>query len=178
MLTVYRIVVAVVLSFLSVYFSPQTFGRQETGTVKFSFRSIDGGNVTDADVRGKVVVFISGASWLPISRQRAATVRRLADEFAPQGVVFYLISTDSESPRSKNYASDKRLRQIARKRGLPFPILRDPEGKTLRKYGRDQIPLIVVLDKQGRVDGKPLEGFGPEGALDRILGSQLMRLMQ
>jgi peroxiredoxin len=178
MLTVYRIAVAVVLSFLSVYFSPQTFGRQETGTVKFSFRSIDGGNVTDADVRGKVVVFISSASWLPVSRRRAAVVRRLADEFTPQGVVFYLISTDSESPRSKNYASDERLREVARKRGLPFPILRDPKGKTLRKYGRDQIPLIVVLDKQGRVDGKPLEGFGPEGALDRTLGSQLMRLTQ
>ena len=172
MLRVYRTAFAI---FLLVYFLPQPLG-QHTGPVKFSFRSIDGGNITDVDVRGKVVVLIHSAAWLPVSRERAAAVRRLADEFTSKGVVFYLVSTDSESPTSKNYASDERLREVAQKHHLSFPILRDPEGKTLRKYGKRQIPLIVLLDKQGRVSGKPLEGFGPEGYLDRTLGSRLMRL--
>jgi hypothetical protein len=38
------------------------------------------------------------------------------------------------------------------------------------------IPLVVVLDRQGRVDGKPLEGFGPKGSLERALRPQLTRL--
>ena len=172
MLRVYRTAFTIFLLF---YFLPGPLG-QRTEPPKFSFRSIDGGNITDADVRGKVVVLIHSAAWLPVSRQRAAAVRRLADEFAPKGVVFYLVSTDSESPRSRNYASDDRLREIAEKHHLSFPILRDPEGKTLRKYGKKQIPVIVVLDKQGQVYGKPLEGFGPPGYLDRTLGSRLMRL--
>ena len=103
-------------------------------------------------------------------------MRFLVYEFAPRGVVFYLISTDSETPGSKNYASDEAVREYGRKSGLRLPVLRDPEGKTLREYGRDQIPLAVVLDRQGRVDGKPLEGFGPRGTLERTLRSRLRRL--
>jgi len=176
MLTVFRIAVAVVLSSLLVYFSPQTRARQEAGPVKFSFRSLDGGNVTDADLRGKVSVLIFTASWLPITRKQSASVNRLTAEFTPRGAAFFLVCIDSETPSSKSYASDERLREFARKRRLRLPVLRDPGGKTLREYDRKQIPLIVVLNKEGVVDGKPHEGFGPEGALDFTLGNQLMRL--
>lgn len=176
MLTVFRIAVAVVLSSLLVYFSPQTRAQQEAGPVKFSFRSLDGGNVTDADLRGKVSVLIFTASWLPVTRKQSASVDHLIAEFTPQGVAFYLVCIDSEKPSSKNYASDKQLREFARKRRLRLPVLRDPEAKTLREYGRKQIPLIVVLNKEGVVDGKPRQGFGREGALDFTLGKQLMRL--
>ena len=176
MLTVFRTAVASGLSLLSVYFIPQTVGRQAKEPVAFSFRSLDGGNVTDADLRGKVAVLIFSDRRLPISRKRAESVRFLVYEFAPRGVVFYLISTDSETPGSKNYASDEAVREYGRKSGLRLPVLRDPEGKTLREYGRDQIPLVVVLDRQGRVDGKPLEGFGPRGYLERTLRSRLRRL--
>ena len=176
MLKVFRIAVAVVLSSLLVCSSPQTRARQEAGAVKFSFRSLDGGNVTDADLRGKVSVLIFTASWLPITRKQSASVNRLSVEFVPRGVAFFLVCIDSETPSSKNYASDKRLREFVRKRRLRLPMLRDPEGKTLREYGREQIPLIVVLNKEGVVDGKPLEGFGREGAIYFTLGDQLTRL--
>lgn len=176
MLTVFRLAVAIGLSFLSVYFMPQAVGRQAQGPVEFSFRSLDGGNVTDTDLRGKVAVLIFSDSRLPISKEQAESVRFLVYEFAPRGVVYYLISTDAETPGSKNYASDEAVREYGRKSGLRLPVLRDPGGKTLREYGRDQLPLVVVLDRQGRVDGKPLEGFGPKGSLERTLRSRLRRL--
>jgi peroxiredoxin len=178
MQTGFRIAVFIMLAVLLVRLSPQTRARQTTEPARFSFRSLEGGNVTGADLRGRVSVLIFTASWLPVSRTQSAEVNRLNAKFAPQGVTFFLVCTDSESPSSRNYASDKQLREFARKRRLRLPILRDPEGKTLREYDKDQIPLIVVLDKQGLVDGKPLEGFGPEGYLNRTLGSQLTRLTQ
>ena len=176
MQTVFRIAVATGFSLLSVYFTPQTAGRQARGPVEFSFRALDGGNVTGADLRGKVAVLIFSDSRLPISKKRAESVRFLVYEFAPRGVVFYLISTDSETPGSKNYATDEAVREYGRKSGLRLPVLRDPEGKTLREYGRYKIPLVVVLDRQGRVDGKPREGFGPRGSLERTLRPRLRRL--
>lgn len=176
MLTVFRIAVAIGLSSLSVYFTPQTVGRLEQEPVEFSFRSLDGGNVTEADLRGKVAVLIFSDSRLPISKKQAESVRFLAFEFAPRGVVFYLISTDSETPGSKNYASDEAVWEYGRKSGLRLPVLRDTGGKTLRKYGKTQIPLVVVLDRQGRVDRKPLEGFSLKGSLERTLRSRLRRL--
>jgi hypothetical protein len=68
------------------------------------------------------------------------------------------------------------VREHLHKRGLRLPILRDPGGKTLRKHGRGQIPLVVVLDGEGRVEGKPLEGFGPRGSFLRNMRPRLARL--
>ena len=101
--------------------------------------------------------------------------RNLMRDYSPRGVDFYLVSTDSESLKSKRYVSDEQLRQFVQKLELPLKVLRDPGGAMMRKYGQDLIPLIVVLDKQGRVDGKPIQGYG-ERSVAPILRQQLARL--
>ena len=176
MLTVQRVVAAVLLSSLMVWATPRAQGAQGEAPAEFSFRSLDGGSVTSSDLRGKVAVLIFGDARLRVTKEQAESVRLLAAEFAPRGVAFYLVSTDSERAGSKNYASDEEVREHLRKRGLQLPILRDPEGRTLRKYGRGQIPLVVVLDREGRVEGKLLEGFGPKGSFLRHLRPRLIRL--
>ena len=176
MLTAHRLAAVVLLSSLPVCATPGTYGAQGEAPAEFSFRSLDGGNVTSSDLRGKVAVLIFGDARLRITKEQAESVRLLASEFAPKGIAFYLVSTDSETPRSKNYASDEEVREHLRRRGLQLPILRDPGGMTLRRYGRGQIPLVVVLDREGRVEGKPLEGFGPRGSFLRHLRPRLARL--
>jgi peroxiredoxin len=176
MSTVHRVAAAVLLSSLLICATLRADGAQGEGPAEFSFRSLDGGSVTGADLRGKVAVLIFGDARLRVTKEQAESVRLLAAEFAPKGVAFYLISTDSETPRSKNYVSDEEVREHLRKRGLQLPILRDPGGRTLRKYGRGQIPLVVVLNGEGRLEGKPLEGFGPRGSFLRHLRPRLARL--
>jgi peroxiredoxin len=175
MLTFNRKVVVAVLWPLLIGFSLGVFGQEDISAIKFSLRSIDGGNVTDADVRGKVVVFITTSRRLPVRAGHVASFRNLMRDYSSRGVDFYLVSTDSESRKSKRYVSDEQLRQFTREIDLPLKALRDPGGATMRKYGRDLIPLIVVLDKQGRVDGKPIEGYGQRSAA-LILRPQLARL--
>lgn len=126
-------------------------------------------------VRGKVVVFITTSSRLPVRARQVASLRNLIHDYSPRGVDFYLVSTDSESRKSKRYVSDEQLRQFARELELPLKVLRDPGGETTHKYGRDLIPLIVVLNKEGRVDGKPIQGYGQRSAAS-ILRPQLARL--
>jgi peroxiredoxin len=176
MLAVHRVAAAVLLSSLLLCATPRAYGAQGEVPAEFSFRSLDGGSVTSSDLRGKVAVLIFGDARLRVTKEQAESVRLLAFEFAPKGVAFYLVSTDSETPGSKNYASDDEVREHLRKRGLQLPILRDPGGRTLRKYGRGQIPLVVVLDGEGRAEGKPLEGFGPKGSFLRNLRPRLARL--
>lgn len=171
-MTVQRVAAAVLLSSLLVCAA----GAQGEGPAEFSFRSLDGGSVSSSDLRGKVAVLIFGDARLRVTKEQAQSVRLLAAEFAPQGVAFYLVSTDPETPRSKNYASDEEVREHLRRRGLQLPILRDPGGGTLSKYGHGQIPLVVVLDRDGHVEGKPLEGFGPRGSFLRNLRPRLARL--
>jgi peroxiredoxin len=150
--------------------------RHTTGTrqqaVEFSLRSIDGQNVSSESLHGEVAVLAFGASWLPLSRTQLQGIRKLADKFSERGVVVYWVSTDSESPKSRNYASDEQLRAFAKKYGLNVTVLRDPEGKISRQFKVDQLPAFVILDKSGNASA-PIGGLDPDGNLADQLSKPL-----
>ena len=106
------IAIAAALSFLTVFAAA---AKAQTKAPDFSLRSIDGEPVTAESLRGEVAVLAFGASWLPLSRNQLEGVKKLADDYSGRGVAVYWVSTDSESPKSKNYASDDQLRALARK---------------------------------------------------------------
>lgn len=147
-----------------------------TGPVDFSLHSIDGQTITSESLRGEVVVLAFGASWLPLSKAQLQGVRKLADEYSDRGVVVYWVSTESEDQKSKNFASDEQLRGFAQKYGLKVTVLRDPDGSTSKKFGIDQLPSIVIIDKQGNAS-EPIGGLDPNGNLANQLASRLKTVL-
>ena len=145
--------------------------------VAFSLRTIDGQTITSDSLRGEVVVLAFGASWLPLSKTQLQGVRKLADEYSDRGVVVYWVSTESEDPKSKNFASDDQLRAFATKYGLKVTVLRDPDGATSKKFGVDQLPSFVIIDKHGSA-GEPIGGLDPNGNLASQLAERLDRVLQ
>jgi peroxiredoxin len=151
--------------------------NRATGPVEFSLRSTDGQTVTSDSLRGEVVVLAFGASWLPLSRTQLQGIRKLADEYSDRGVVVYWVSTESEDPKSKNFATDAQLRAFAQKYGLKVTVLRDPDGAISKKLGIDQLPSIVILDKQGNVVGEPIGGLDPNGNIAGQLAKTLDKIL-
>lgn len=149
---------------------------QRSSAVDFSLRSIDGQTITSDSLRGEVVVMAFGASWLPLSKAQLTGVRKLADEYSDRGVVVYWVSTESEDPKSKNFASDDQLRNFALKYGLKVTVLRDPDGATSKKLGVDQLPSIVIIDKQGNAS-EPIGGLDPSGNLTGQLATRLDKVL-
>jgi peroxiredoxin len=149
---------------------------QSGATVNFSLRTIDGQTITSDSLRGEVVVLAFGASWLPLSKSQLQGVRKLADEYSNQGLVVYWVSTESEDPKSKNYASDDNLRGFAQKYGLKVTVLRDPDGATSKKFGVDQLPSFVIIDKHG-VASEPIGGLDPNGNLASQLAERLDKVL-
>jgi len=147
------------------------------GPVEFSLRSIDGQTVTSDSLRGEVVVLAFGASWLPLSKTQLQGIRKFADQYSNRGVVVYWVSTESEDQKSKNYASDDQLRAFATKYGLKVTVLRDPDGSISRKMGVDQLPTIVIIDKQGNISGAPIGGLDPSGNLANQLADRLNQIL-
>jgi len=142
---------------------------------EFSLRAIDGETVTSENLRGQVVVLAFGASWLPLSRNQLEGVKKLADDYAERGVVVYWVSTDSESPKSKNFASDDQLRVLAHK--YKVTVLRDSDGGVSKKLGVDQLPTVVIIDKQGNVSGGPIGGLDPSANLTAQLSERLKKVL-
>ena len=151
--------------------------KSDSGPVEFSMRSIDGQTITSESLRGEVVVLAFGASWLPLSRTQLQGIRKLADEYSDRGVVVYFVSTESENEKSKNFATDEQLRAFAQKYVLKVTVLRDPDGQISKKFGIDQLPSIVILDKQGNVHGDPIRGLDPAGNLANQLASRLDKIL-
>jgi peroxiredoxin len=154
------------------------FAQNPTGQkVDFSLRSIDGQTVTTESLRGEIVVLAFGASWLPLSKTQLQGVRKLADDYSSRGVVVYWVSTESDDPKSKNFASDEQLRGFSQKYGLKVTVLRDHDGVVSKKFGVDQLPSIVILDKEGNMSGGPIGGLDPTGNLAGQLASRLDKLL-
>lgn len=140
----------------------------------FSFRAIDGPAVTSESLRGEVVVLAFGASWLPLTKNQMEAVKKLADQYAGRGVAVYWVSTESESPKSKNYASDEQLRELARK--YKATVLRDPDGAVSKKLGIDQLPSVVIIDKQGNI-ASTMGGMDPNANLATQLAARLDKIL-
>ena len=151
---------------------------QDSGLVAFSLRSVNGNTVTSDSLHGEVVVLAFGASWLPLSKTQLEGVRKLADEYSDRGVAVFWVSTESEDSKSKNYASDAQLKAFAQKYGLKVTVLRDPDGQVSKKFGVDQLPSIIILDKNGNVVGGPIGGLDPTGNLAGQLAKHLDKVLQ
>ena len=140
-------------------------------------RSVDGQTISSESLRGEVVVLAFGASWLPLSKTQLQGVRKLADEYSNRAVAVYWVSTESEDPKSKNYASDEQLRAFAQKYGLKVTVLRDPDGVISKRFGVSQLPSTIIIDKQGNVVGEPIQGLDPNGNLAGQLALRLDKIL-
>jgi peroxiredoxin len=142
----YRVLSTIAL--LGLIAVPPAHGRTSQNP-DFSFRAIDGPAVTAESLRGELVVLGFGASWLPLTRNHMEALKKLADQYAGRGVAVYWVSTESDSPKSKNFVDDNQLRELGRK--YKMTVLRDPEGAFSKRLGVDQIPATIILNKQGQV---------------------------
>ena len=171
MLTITRKGAAIAVFIFVAAFARATFAQSPPD---FSLRAIDGEAVTSQGLRGEVAVLAFGASWLPLSRNQMEGVKKLADQYAGKGVAVYWISADSENPKSKNFVSDDQLRDLARK--YKVAILRDPDGALSRKMGIDQLPSVVILDKQGNI-AAAIGGMDPNVNLTTQLSARLDKIL-
>lgn len=144
----------------------------------FKLRTTDGGEITSQMLRRDVVVLAFGSSLLgPLSKQQVQGVQELADQFEERGVRVYWVTTDSDKPQAKTYASDEQLRAFARKSGLKAAVLRDPEGALLKKTGADQLPAVVILDRSGSVSLPTVGGHDPKHSLVEVLSDRLNKML-
>lgn len=142
------------------------------------FSSLDGDKIDLNAQKGKVVVLAIGAQWLPLSNAQAGFVNKLAKKYAGRDVVFYFISADSTSEKSKNYASDDEIRKFATENKLSVTILRDSDGATsLKKFNIDQLPSFVILDKTGKLATEPFSGIDPNTDISIPISREIDKLL-
>ncbi|HEX8287705.1 MAG TPA: TlpA disulfide reductase family protein [Pyrinomonadaceae bacterium] len=143
-----------------------------------TFSSLDGEKIDLQSQKGKVVVMAIGASWLPLSKGQADAINKLARKYAGRDVSFFFIATDSETEKSKNYASNDAIRKFGESNKLTVSILRDSEGlQTIKQYKVDQLPAFIILDKNGKLAMEPFGGIDPKNDISLMLSSKIDEIL-
>ncbi|QNE76729.1 redoxin domain-containing protein [Streptomyces finlayi] len=125
---------------------------------------LDGTSLADepldvADYKGKVVVLNIWGSWCGPCRAEAKHFAKVSQETADQGVQFIGINTrDAQKSLAVNFEKDF---------GVSYPSIFDPTGKLMLRFPKGTlnpvaIPSTVVLDRDGKIAARTLQGINAE----------------
>ena len=154
------------------------FAAITVASAQTSLPSLRGGSVDVQAEKGKVVILAVGASWLPLSTKQAEFTTALAKRYAGKNVVVYFIATDSADPKSKNHASDEKIRQWASTNRLTVNVLRDADGVAVTgKFAVDQLPAFIILDKNGDQSGDAFGGIDPKFDITEPISKKVNSLL-
>jgi len=106
----------------------------------FALRSVAGSNHRLSEHRGEVVALIFWASWCGDCRRELERFEKLRATYAPAGFVVLSVSLDDEPARAAD---------IAKAAGIDYPVLLDAGRKVSRTYKADDLPLILLIDRNG-----------------------------
>ncbi len=106
----------------------------------FALRSVAGSNHRLSEHRGEVVALIFWASWCGDCRRELERFEKLRATYGSAGLVVLSVSLDEEPARAAD---------IAKSAGIDYPVLLDAGKKVSRTYQADELPLILLIDRNG-----------------------------
>ncbi|MDZ4785288.1 MAG: thioredoxin family protein [bacterium] len=138
--------------------SPSMDGMTSAPT--FTLSDTNGKSVSFADYVGKMVVLEWTNPDCPFVKRhyKSGTMKRLAEKFAAQGVVWLAVS-------STHFHDTDKLSTWANAQALPYPVLVDQDGKVGKQFGALTTPHMFVINKDGKI--------AYSGAIDNDSGGDL-----
>jgi thiol-disulfide isomerase/thioredoxin len=114
--------------------------------VSLTGESLDGGELSLADFRGKPVVAVVWGSWCAPCRSEAPDVVAAAEELGSDAQFVGINIRDGSQAQAESFV---------RRFELPYPSYYSPDGEALLAFSGtltpNAIPSTVVLDREGRV---------------------------
>ena len=108
----------------------------------FALHAIAGGNVRLSEHRGDVVILSFWGSRCTPCREQLAALNRTLATYRSAGLQVYGINVDDDQTRALAFA---------RGESVTFPLLLDPEKAVGRSYQVDNLPMTLLIDRNGVV---------------------------
>jgi peroxiredoxin len=137
----------------------------QSGTMAsdFSLKDMSGKTVRLSDYKGKVVLLEFWATWCPPCRASVPGLEKLHEAYKDKGLVLLAVSMDEGGPDE--------VKSFIKERGITYTVLRGNED-VVTKYEVRSIPMILVLDKEGRIAKRYL-GLGSDEDLEKDIKANL-----
>lgn len=128
--------------------------------VDFRLASLDGGEISPADFRGKVVVVEFWATWCGPCRMQARYLEQLHQKLG-DSIQILAVDAGEDEATVRNYVA---------KSPFPYPVLMDPTDALSVRYNIYGLPTIMILDPQGRITYKNV-GVTPLNRLEKLVAA-------
>ncbi len=114
--------------------------------------TLDGDQLDVADLRGRVVVLNSWASWCAPCREEAPAFVALSEGSNPDDVTVVGLNVTDDDAAARGFVDDY---------GVPYPSIVDGDGAILRTIPGvppSSLPSTVILDREGRIAARIVGG--------------------
>jgi peroxiredoxin len=108
----------------------------------FALKAVAGSNVRLSEQRGSVVVLSFWNIRCASCSQQLAALNASLSTYQSAGLVVWGVGVDESALRAANFAAAQ---------SVTFPMLLDPAKHTARSYQVDNLPLTVLIDRDGIV---------------------------
>lgn len=167
-----RIFFVALLALVAVRLAPQVgaltgVGSADIGSPDYTFRGLDGEELTATELRGRVVVVNFWATWCGPCKLEMPSLQKLHERHADAGVVVLGLSVDVGGQRP--------VRAFLEERGITYPVGLATRAQRLAFGGIQGIPTTFVIDRSGTVRHRVVGYFaGPamSAAVSRLLGEE------
>ena len=109
----------------------------------FALRAVSGSNVRLSEHKGDVVVLSFWSSRCSACRTQLAALDKSLATYRSAGMQMYGINVDDDQTRALEFAHDGL--------SVSFALLLDPEKAVSRRYEVDNLPMTLLIDRNGIV---------------------------
>ena len=118
---------------------------EPTAAPDFKLASVDGGEKTLGDFKGKVILLNFWATWCTYCRSERAGLQATYEAYKEKGLEVVAISIDRDNIDTvKAFVEEKKL---------TFPNLHDPKNEIGLQYAARAIPMTYFLNRAGKAIG-------------------------
>ena len=104
-------------------------------------QQLDGGTVSFADYRGRVVIMEFWATWCPPCRYSTPSLEAIYRRYRDRGVTVLLINEGEPAERVRAWVE----------RRFTAPVLLDTDGRVAQLYQVAGIPRLFIVDQNGQI---------------------------
>ncbi|MCG8316572.1 MAG: peroxiredoxin family protein [Pseudomonadales bacterium] len=106
----------------------------------FTLKSNKNENLRLSEQRGQVIFISFWAKWCGTCNQQLKALQGIHNEHQDKGFQVWAISLDEDPMEASFHAQN---------RGYSFPVLFDKEHKISKTYKIDDLPSVVIVDRDG-----------------------------
>jgi cytochrome c biogenesis protein CcmG/thiol:disulfide interchange protein DsbE len=110
----------------------------------FSLQTADGRTIQLSDYRGQVVLLNTWATWCPPCRDEMPDLEAYYRKRQADGFVVLAVNSQESAETVASFLEEH---------DFTFPVLLDPDGVVMRRYGIRGLPTSYFIDRDGVVRG-------------------------